>query len=97
MRSAISRAYYGIFCIARNKKGYNEYYGADVHRKVINDYKNSINEDEQEIGGILDRIRKLRNHADYDENKSIDKNVAYRAVELAKYALMIKNIGKVID
>jgi uncharacterized protein (UPF0332 family) len=88
-RSAISRAYYGIFCIARNNKGYRRYYGSDVHRKVINDYKDSIYENEQEIGKILDKIRKIRNYADYDEFRLIDKDIAKRVVELAKYVLTI--------
>jgi uncharacterized protein (UPF0332 family) len=91
-RSAISRAYYGIFCIARNNKGYRRYYGSDVHRKVINDYKDSIYEEEQEIGRVLDIIRKLRNYADYDEDRLIDRSFAKKAVNLAKYILKIMDI-----
>jgi hypothetical protein len=36
-RSAISRAYYGVFCIARDRKGYSNYKRSDVHSKVITD------------------------------------------------------------
>ena len=74
---------------AKNKKGYRAYFRSDVHRKVINDYKDSIDEGEQEIGRILDVIRKLRNYADYDESRLIEKGVAVRVVELAKYVLTI--------
>jgi len=44
LRSSISRAYYGVWCLARNKKGYKRYKprkGENIHWKVINEYKNS--------------------------------------------------------
>jgi uncharacterized protein (UPF0332 family) len=91
-RTAISRAYYGIFCIARNRKGYRKYLRSDVHRMVINSYKDSIDEEEQEIGRVLDIIRKLRNYADYDEDRLIDRSFAEKAVNLAKYILKIMDI-----
>lgn len=43
LRSSISRAYYGVFRIARNKKGYEMYKKSDIHSKVINAYKEDEN------------------------------------------------------
>jgi len=87
LRSSISRAYYGAFCIARNRKGYKKYTGTDLHWKVINEYKDSSDGTEQNIGRILDKLRRSRNDADYDENKSIDKKLAERIVMSAKQIL----------
>ncbi|HHT9124250.1 MAG TPA: hypothetical protein ACFYD6_00355 [Candidatus Brocadiia bacterium] len=85
LRSSISRAYYGVFCIARNRKGYKSYTGQDnIHWKVINEYKSSSNKNEQNIGRILDKLRKTRNDADYDEDKPITKAIAQRGVLSAK-------------
>lgn len=89
-RSSISRAYYGVFCIAKNKKGYRNYKlkkGENIHWIVINAYKNSSDINEQNIGRILDKLRKSRNDADYDESRSIDRNLAERVVLSAKQIL----------
>lgn len=91
-RSSISRAYYGAFCLARNRKGYKKYAGADVHRKVINSYKNSIHKDERNIGRILDKLRKARNDAYYDEDKIIDQALAQRIVASANLILNRRGI-----
>jgi len=90
-RSSISRAYYGAFCLARNRKGYKKYAGAEVHRKVINAYKNSIHRNEQNIGRILDKLRRARNDADYDEDKLIDIALAQRIVASAN--LILNRLG----
>lgn len=90
LRSSISRAYYGAFCIARNKKGYQNYRlkpGENIHWIVINTYKNSSNTNEQNIGRILDKLRKTRNDADYNEGKSINRNLAERIVISSKQIL----------
>jgi len=83
-RSSISRAYYGTFGPARNKKGYKEYAGADVHWKVINEYNN---QSEQDIGRTLDKLRRARNDADYNEEKLIKKDLAERTILIAKKVL----------
>jgi len=87
LRSSISRAYYGVFCIARNKKGYKNYTKSDIHWKVIGEYKNSISRDEQLVGKFLDDLRKERNDADYNENKLIKKQLTERTVLKAKEIL----------
>jgi uncharacterized protein (UPF0332 family) len=87
LRSAISRAYYGVFCIARNNKGYKDFAGSNVHWKVINEYKNSSDRNERNLGRILDNLRRSRNDADYNEDKLISGDLAARAVLLAKNVL----------
>ncbi|MCK4416623.1 MAG: hypothetical protein KAV99_00460 [Candidatus Latescibacteria bacterium] len=87
LRSSISRAYYGAFCIARNRKGYKNYTGADIHWKVIDEYKNSSDRNEQDIGRILDKLRRSRNKADYNEDRPISKPLAERAVTSANQIL----------
>ena len=85
LRSSISRAYYGVFCMARNKKDYKNYTGSDnIHWKVINEYKSSSSRNEQNIGRILDSLRKSRNDADYNEDRPINKALAERVVLSAK-------------
>ncbi len=74
-RSVISRAYYGVFCLSRNKAGLEFYIprrntnDPGVHRKVINHYKNSSKLEEKQAGKILDELRIMRNKADYDGQK----------------------------
>jgi len=80
LRSAISRAYYGVFCIARNKKRLKEYKKKDVHSKVIESYKSSQDKDEKFIGKTLDELRRHRNDADYNEDKKITPALARRSV-----------------
>ena len=90
LRSSISRAYYGVFCIARNRKGYQNYEpkrGENIHWLVINEYKISRNVCDRDIGRTLDKLRKSRNDADYKENKPINTGLAERSVLLAKSIL----------
>lgn len=87
LRTTISRAYYGVFCIVRNSKGYKNHKGRDVHQRVIEEYKNSRDRKEQNIGRILDSLRRSRNHADYDEDKPISKELAERALISSKMIL----------
>ncbi len=84
LRSAVSRAYYGVFCIARNLKGLKEHTPKNLHWSVIEEYRNSSNREDREIGSILDKLRRARNHADYREDKPVTKGIAERAVLLAK-------------
>ena len=96
LRSCVSRAYYGVFCIARNGKSYKSYKGKpgeNLHRKIINEYKFSSDVKEQETGRILDNLRKSRNEADYDADKQINGRIAQRAVNRAKHILA--NLGMI--
>jgi uncharacterized protein (UPF0332 family) len=87
LRSAISRAYYGVFGIARNMKGYKEFARSNIHWKVINGYKNSAVKNERNIGRILDKLRRSRNDADYNEEKTVSKSLTERAVYSARDVL----------
>lgn len=66
MRTATSRAYYGAFCLCRNKKGLSADKRPDIHNYIINMYKNSDDSTEYSISNYLDGLRRKRNHADYD-------------------------------
>ncbi len=87
LRSAVSRAYYGVFCIARNKKELLSKRDRNVHRDIINKYKNSENRIERKIGKNLDELRSKRNLADYDEKYLFKKTEVERIVIIAKEIL----------
>jgi len=90
-RTAISRAYYGIFCIIRNYKGLKNYKKPDIHFKLIELLMISKDPKEKEIGQLLDDLRKKRNHADYDEEAKITKKISELSILKANEILkMIK-------
>jgi len=68
LRSAISRAYYGAFCFARN---YAERWlkykpaGTEEDHRGLRDYL--WNKKRQNVARALDQLRKWRNSADYDD------------------------------
>ncbi len=79
-RSSISRAYYGVFCLARNKSGYKNVKTANVHKDVIQYYKMSSNPDYKLVGKVLDELRRNRNDADYNGERMIDSQLAERVL-----------------
>jgi len=95
-RSAISRAYYGVFCLSRNfliSKGIR-IPRKNVHRFVIEKYKNSPDQVEKKIGVELDRLRKDRADADYDDRKSINNSYATRSHgRSTRIQQLLENIG----
>jgi len=76
-RTSISRAYYGTFCLARDKKGYNPSTW-NVHQTVISAYENSGNLSEQKIGKKLNELKRARIRSDYNGNIKIKKGLAER-------------------
>jgi len=71
LRSAISRAYYAAFCVARNfGRDRGEFTptgtGTD-HGLVRNHFLLSSDRTRRKIGADLDRLRDSRNKADYDD------------------------------
>lgn len=71
LRSAISRAYYAAFCVARDfGRDRGEFTptgtGAD-HRLVRGHFLLSSDRTRRKIGADLDRLRDSRNKADYDD------------------------------
>src|SRR5215813_2936570 len=72
LRSAISRAYYASFCKARNhlrdiekERGLGK--SLQVHQLVIERFERSDSKAKKDIGTALDRLRKIRNIADYKD------------------------------
>jgi len=88
-RSAISRSYYGVFCIARNflkKKGIS-ISPIDTHKFVREQYMNSSIVIEQKIGENLKRLFGERKVSDYEDTADIDIKRAETAIKLAKRVL----------
>lgn len=88
-RSAISRAYYGAFCLTRNlafqQNWVTKSRSSNIHSKVIKYFKNSSDKLKIEIGINLDRLRKDRNNADYSDSWSkINQNYSIKCIEVAK-------------
>jgi uncharacterized protein (UPF0332 family) len=99
IRSAISRAYYSVFCLTRNYLRDSQQYSqlenrtANVHQNIINHLINSQKPDLKNLGNDLRRLRKLRNDADYEDEipfHSLNAN-AKSALRLAN------NIIKLLD
>jgi uncharacterized protein (UPF0332 family) len=70
-RAAISRAYYGAFCAARNYA--RDHDGTVVtssvgdHLNIINHFRRSSEKSRKKIGIMLDTLRDRRNKADYSD------------------------------
>lgn len=84
LRSAISRAYYSVFCLSRDRAGLKYFSGRNVHIEVIGRYKNSSVFAEKDAGKILDELRRYRNRADYDAEGLIRRHEALRALRMAQ-------------
>ena len=96
LRSALSRAYYGVFCTARNHlkgRGIN-IPPVDTHKFVRKEYLTSSDKKDMEIGEHLKRLWKYRKDADYEDSADICVARAKEAIELAKRTLAkLKEIG----
>ena len=95
LRSAISRSYYGVFCIARNFLAKtNTLPPYNIHNYVIVKYKKSNNKKERKIGVDLDKLRGKRISADYIDGFYVNTNEATFANQLAIQILEnLKKIG----
>src|SRR5437763_13368461 len=71
LRAAISRAYYSVFCQARNhlinKDRKRIRPNADAHKFVAESFEKSRNKNRQRIGFLLHDLRANRNLADYKD------------------------------
>lgn len=70
LRSAISRAYYAAFCSARNRLrngGVSPPATGDSHTAIRNIYRLSPDPRAVAIGTTGDRLRRMRNRADYHD------------------------------
>ncbi|MGH8060007.1 MAG: hypothetical protein ACREOH_22690 [Candidatus Entotheonellia bacterium] len=70
-RAAISRAYYAVFCQARNylrdQQGRQTPVGGQVHAYVRQQFRDSPNPEHNHIGHHLNRLRIDRNKVDYED------------------------------
>ncbi len=90
-RSAISRAYYAVFGIARRAKRLPPVKGSKVHRALIDLFLESSAPAEQQVGKILDQLRNMRNEADYEASREFSTKDVRRALRRAELAL--KKLG----
>jgi uncharacterized protein (UPF0332 family) len=69
-RTAVSRAYYAAFHLARNhlrtNGGYTPFLPAYGHRDVITHFMSGPEDTHHRIGGYLDRLFEFRKFADYN-------------------------------
>jgi uncharacterized protein (UPF0332 family) len=74
LRSAISRAYYAAFCIARNHLIYKDKHSIpnsqNVHWYVVDKFENSGDTTRETIGQFLRHLRSTRNIIDYRDTFS---------------------------
>lgn len=86
LRSAISRAYYAAFILARNYL--RDRSGLTIprqegHKYVIDQFKNAPNPTSKKIGESLKRLRFNRNKADYDDSVVNLPTITKRTLKLA--------------
>lgn len=98
LRSAISRSYYGVFCIARNfliSKGVT-ISRVNTHKFVREQYWNSTDRAEKKIGKDLLGLWQERKDADYEDFATVDISRAKTAYQLATRILnRLTNIGAI--
>lgn len=91
VRTAISRYYYGVFCIARNlilSRGI-EIQGPDTHKFVREQFLMSRKNIERALHDNLKRLCYRRVNADYKDDESINFSEAEEAGILSKKTLKI--------
>jgi len=95
LRSAVSRAYYSAFCLARNylrdiqldpRLSWHKTYDINAHQYVAEEfiYHQSKSQIMIEIGKDLTRLRIMRNKADYEDTMFNLKKEARTALMLAQ-------------
>jgi uncharacterized protein (UPF0332 family) len=89
-RSAVSRAYYSVFCQARNhllKEGVKLDASQDIHQAVVQVYMTSSAPQRRNVGAKLGRLRRNRNKADYED---VIDNVPFLHQESMQWAAFIQ-------
>jgi uncharacterized protein (UPF0332 family) len=88
LRAAISKVYYAAFCLARN-------YARDLDRLVLDEsaqdhgsvkkhYIRAPDPKNRQVGNSLDRLRDLRNQADYSDTIDKLEDLAKAAISQSK-------------
>ncbi|NLS77953.1 MAG: HEPN domain-containing protein [Chloroflexi bacterium] len=91
LRSAISRAYYAAFCTARNHirdvEGESVPQSPRIHEFVSAHFKVESDHSHRDVGVNLDRLRLIRNRADYDDDLDGLKAMAQKALHRAQHVI----------
>lgn len=91
IRAAISRAYYAAFKFAFNHLRDSEKLvlpgDRNAHWFVINEFLGRPDEARKIVGSNLERLRRIRNLADYQDNLYSPKRKVEEALELAEMVL----------
>jgi uncharacterized protein (UPF0332 family) len=70
-RASISRAYYAVFCAARNyaavQEGLSLTQSGTDHQAVWQHFQNGPSRTHRQLSELLERLRIRRNRADYDD------------------------------
>ncbi len=99
LRSAVSRAYYSAFCLARNylrdieqdpTLSRNKTYDINVHKYVADEFIHHKSKSKTmiEIGNDLNRLRPRRNKADYEDTIFNLQKEARTALMLAQNIIL---------
>ncbi|PSB38064.1 DNA-binding protein [filamentous cyanobacterium Phorm 46] len=102
LRSALSRAYYSVFCLARNylrdiqqdpRLSRNKTYDINDHQYVAEEFihNQSKSQTMTDIGRDLTRLRKMRNKADYEDTFYNLQREARTALMLAQNIISALN------
>lgn len=85
LRSAISRSYYGVFCIARNLLIPKTVFfpKEDIHKFVREQFNHAVSRKEKQIGTKLGRLWTERKAADYDEDETFNDERAKTSYKMA--------------
>lgn len=84
-RTAISRAYYAVFCLSaawlrENFPQTNLPESGEIHRGVIDFFEWHQNPEYKQVGVLLDSLRKRRNRADYASQMADSKSLVARSL-----------------
>jgi uncharacterized protein (UPF0332 family) len=90
LRSSISRSYYAAFCKARNNLRGERHSipRQNTHRYVIDQFLDSPDRVRKRVGAHLDRLRKDRNKADYDDKVARLSDMTAKALRLADQVIL---------
>ncbi|HLO88449.1 MAG TPA: hypothetical protein VK203_26060 [Nostocaceae cyanobacterium] len=99
LRCLISRAYYSVFCLARNylieidhdiEVENSKKYNTNVHEDVITKFRYSQDTDYHKISNNLYSMRKYRNEADYNDCIPYHLlNTARNTIDLANRTIIL--------
>lgn len=91
-RTAVSRAYYAAFCKARNylrdvDKDTQVTGTRDIHSYVLDQFMKSPDPIRGKIAVNLERLRRYRNMADYDDTMTINQTNVVKTLKQAEQVI----------